>query len=138
MMPNKKYATVVLAVGLLLSIGCVVSQQGSTTGTGTTDGAQRSTIDSYELTQYTLTSPTIYGAAAILCKSGGLAVVTIIFLKDDAPNQQNIIPTTGASSRIFYPYSRYNDILAMLEKGNVQFVRDPAHPETAAIKWLPS
>ena len=84
------------------------------------------------MAQNALTSSTV---AAILCYSGGLNVVTIIFLKDDAPTQQNLVSTIKTmSSQLYYPYSRYNDVLAILEKGNAEFCGDPAHPEAASIR----
>ena len=59
-------------------------------------------------------------------------VLRIQFLKNDAQIQKNRIAPTGVWE-IYYPYNQYNDIVNMLEKGNVKFIGDRVHPELAYI-----
>jgi hypothetical protein len=92
--------------------------------------AQTTTTDRYEVYQFSLTMPSNYGVAAIDCYSGGTEIAAILFLKDDAPILQNWITQSGYWV-VYYPYSRYNDILDMFKKGNVVFRRDPTTLTTA-------
>ncbi|HQI92324.1 MAG TPA: hypothetical protein PLS48_11910 [Methanotrichaceae archaeon] len=111
-------------------------QQRSATTTGSSGGSvagyEISHIDSYVIRQYTLSSPATNGVASIACYSGEFYVVLIVFLKDTASIQANSVPAEG-NSCLYYPYSRYNDILSMIETGSAMFEKDSNHPEKACI-----
>jgi hypothetical protein len=156
-MINKKFAAVVLAVGLFVSIGYAVSQQrmvlpemfnrsidltSPTVIAPIADEGNKATayttspIKSYYVSQQTLTASE---EATIVCVLINGERIAVKFLKDDAPIQQNFLSETDWSY-LYYPYSRYNDVLALLETGNAEFGRDTgegARPESAAIRMVP-
>jgi hypothetical protein len=148
MMPDKTFV-VFLAVGSILLIGCVLSQQhelypsrfigdaiisNASVGTGPT--MDQSTEEEFKIDRYTVyqypKSAEDGIEAAIYCYSNGELVASIDFIKEDSVHQDSI--TGSGTWDVYYPYSRYNDVLDMFEKGNVIFKRDPAYPSRASLR----
>ncbi len=153
-MIDKKFAAIVLAIGLFLSIGYAVSQSlvvspgkfsnvtelikpTNTTSIANTGSQSISFIEtpiqSYYIIQYTLSAS---NEATIVCVLTNGRSVALKFLKDGAPVQQNSISETDWSY-LNYPYSRYNDVLALLKTGNVKYGRETgtgADPAQANIR----
>ena len=132
-MIHKRFTAIVLAVGLFLSIGYAVSQQHVVLLENQTLAYTVTPIESYYVFQKTLTASEEATIVCVLISGGRVAVN---FLKDGAPIRQNFLPETGWSN-LYYPYSRYNDVLAILETGDAEFGRETgegARPESAAIQ----
>ena len=154
-MTDKKFVAIVLAVGLLLSIGCVMSQQRTlqleeplVLGSSelTTDQAETGTptqqiihfkIDRYSIMQLTTTfqrNTIIPNQMAIIdCVSDTDTQhrAEIIFLKDDAPSAPNRLDNSIIV--LYYHYSQYNDILAILQRGGAMLHFNMDNPEASRI-----
>jgi len=92
-------------------------------------------IARYILQQYSVSvDPEV--ARIVFYDYGGNSVGEALFLKDDALIQRNSVDDKGYIYLI-YPYSRYNDILAILEKKEAKktiLYINPSYPEWGCIE----
>jgi hypothetical protein len=113
----------------------VLTQIETTPTKPTSNQEETREIGGYIVYQYTLSAPQNRVAMITCLDFGGTAVGDLIFLKDDA----TIVENSFVNGYIYlnYPYSRYNDILAILENRTSKTVKlyiNPLYPEWGDIE----
>jgi len=128
-MIDKKFVAVVLVMGLIVSIGCVIGQVISIR------------VDGYSLHQISSAAESNYSMAYISCYNKTYThtqVGELIFLKDEMPprylanSAAVVLADEPPFLTIYYYYSRYDDIVNMLEGDGAKYLTfNPGQPETA-------
>jgi hypothetical protein len=133
-MINKRYLAVFLAVGLIVSIGCVVSQekpsnqpkqdaiaQEKASAAPSAVPAASQVSRQFNVDRYSITYPSgplspNDGIAVVSLFYGSQPVGVVTFVKDDAMIKQAEFDANNSKIALYYPFSRLGSILNLLER----------------------